>query len=281
MKDGRLSSASSRVGHEHQLAYQPPRSQSTERPYTLPTSPRNRFIYFCVNELYVEAKQILKHTLSSCPLTADDVEIHSVSWSSGGGSREGAHILTAKRKCTRRVIKVTPDMVSAEIRKLRAPNMTLVAGNLFDTFLICLVEYGTIQWRSHSVDSDLVVFSDYSSEDGELLPHKFCHTRHFVDNSISLYTCSCDIFRAIQSVAGGLAGGDQIETIIPEGLTCMHCQFLGKVAGIIFDDCEPAESTPLSRKIKQAVQSVHLGVTVLLMGKTHKYFCETSICAYN
>lgn len=173
-------------------------------------------------------------------------------------------------------MKVTGDMVRAKIVKYRAPNMTLLAGDVFDNFMHRLVEYGTIQWRLHTPDSNLVVFSDYSSEDGELLPTQFCHTCQFTLDEQAVFTCSCDVSRAIKSVGGCVTGTDEMENIIPQSLTCMHCQVLARILPEALPMIErlPTQqphSTALSRKVQQAVTSINLGVSELVKGIAQKY----------
>jgi hypothetical protein len=214
-KDGRISSKTTKIGLLRRLAYQQVKDMDEDveedSPTHLPASPRNRLIYFSVNNRQTQRHTLLQHTFVKSPLPSA-----SNSCNSHNFDLPDSDCLPPRktRRQTARVVKVTAQSIRDQ--QVCAANQSLLHTGAFCNFKLKLVEVGSLFWRCHTDTKDIFIMNEYS-EHGEIVPNNFvevCLTRDHV-------FCSCETYRVISSIAH-----QEEEHSIPTGLLCMHCRFV-------------------------------------------------------
>ncbi|XP_064627662.1 uncharacterized protein LOC135487619 isoform X2 [Lineus longissimus] len=205
-----LSKSTSRIGYLRYLSYVPSTiiTEETTVPLQLPSSPRNRYIYFEMKGQAIMRNSTLKHFFhpvsSQLPVPNEELYFPDIV------------PLKKTRKITQRIVKITQQTLQHQLA-VCAPTTAILNFHPYLNFKLKLVELGAIFWRYHSPEEDCFILNEYG-EDGEIVPNSFCSVT--VEDDI--VRCSCDIYRIIATIANL----DHDNDIIPDGLLCMHCRFV-------------------------------------------------------
>lgn len=264
-------SETTRVGYQTYMAFQPLREEK-EHPLMLPSSARNRFIYFVVNRRSSDVRRTLRHIFSG----PTDVSYQSV-------DPTAAPVRT--RQYAHRVVKVTPQTLAESAQHVpTSSSMTLVHSGMYKSFKQKVVEGGTLYWRIHDQDQDLLAISAYSSDTGELLPQSFEHVQRLVDGNEVLYVCTCPTYGMILSMGSEALNADDV---LSEDVTCMHCRFIREeiepYVEDLFNNAADNNASRIRQKLVEAKVSIGTGVVQLNKGPCTLKFSvrsrETSTCS--
>jgi hypothetical protein len=189
------SQSTTRIGFLRHLSFQAPYQASH-----IPSSPRNRFIYFENNNNYHNRQVTLNNYFGSHPEPpATNVEYNEPLFPDQPARKT--------RKITQRTIKVTAQTLKDY--QLCAPNQVIFVTNAYSNFKLKIVEVGSLFWRLHSDREDYFIMNEYC-ENGEIVPNSF----------EEVVVCSCETYRVISAIAC-----QDEDDVIPYGLLCMHCHF--------------------------------------------------------
>ena len=100
---------------------------------------------------------------------------------------------------------------------------------LFHCFREELITGGTIQWRLHEEEMDVVVLSDYDHTTGILIPCSFVHVTSIQNGDQRLVSCECSSYKLIQKAAlinSNMEG--EGDFFLEDKMTCMHCRFFNE-----------------------------------------------------
>ena len=235
----------------------------------IPTSPRNRLMYFTLNEQEKDLQSCIARITAtdrgdqayfSDPVPQDAAE----EFDEGPPTKK-------RRKHAGRVLRV-PTSDLQEVLDIGALNYNS-SRKLFTTFSEQLVADGDIQWRDHQDDQDTVVLPDYDPETGEMLPCSFVHVTSFLSETGDLLMrCTCKIYNLLQKTILHklpLQPGVDGEDFLAESNTCMHCRFFKSnlrtcVVSIGESDRAGLTLSLLQKKVKQSLPGVN--DPVLLLG---------------
>lgn len=197
---------SSKRGLLTYLSYQAPRdsSQPDSQPSHLPSSHRNRFIYFVANARSDDLAVLLRYVFSRPSLYEELPESLEV-------PRKRV------RQSTHRVVKITREKLLGCL----PANTSCLRLKTYEHFRSKLIEVGTILWRLHTPSKEYFIMSSYSDH-GEIVPNSFAEVVYSHQDGV--VSCSCDTYRVISSVAQQDDRSDEL--VLPEGILCMHCRFL-------------------------------------------------------
>ena len=227
--DGQKSCSNIHVNLHDHLLYHPSCEDNDDnlRVTYLPKSPRNRLMY------YIHADNMYEHSL-----IATISQLLKIDRNEECATPQNEHIEEEiqpprkRRKYSPRILKVTPEMLC---NKMQLPvegihNSIQTNNTIYHTFSQEVVTNGTIKWRVHSERQDTVLINDYSSSTGSLSLTSFVHVTQKQSESNSetfLLKCTCDVYKAIQSVAISNSSGnmDIDDIVLDHSLTCMHCRF--------------------------------------------------------
>lgn len=227
------------VRQGQQLLYDPNAEANDQMVFIrshIPTSPRNRLMYFitCPNQYEKTMKKTISKLLE-CDLSESNV-MPDLLYSSDDDDtaepppkrrKQGARLVTVQRK-------EFSDSVGIKLDKLL--NSANTNRGLYKSFSEQLVTDGTIQWRSHDDDMDIVVMSDMNPDTGYLKPSNYVHVTSMTDNTGEvLLKCTCAIYKMIQrSEKKKVVNAPEPhfeqsenpeESILASNFTCMHCRF--------------------------------------------------------
>ena len=223
----------------------------------LPTSPRNRLIYFLSNDAYSHnVPPLIKHLLHlDMPENIDD-------------RQEQPPPMKKRRKQAVKLTRVTNEALlecmGTDVDSLRDLNQANPARTLYQGFQETLLSIGTIKWRLHDVEKgiDVCVMSDYRPDNGILQPSNFVHVtcaKQLIGEPI--IKCTCAIYQVFKRAAKQnvpivpfVDGEDEgEEEVYPEGSkTCMHARFYYDFLYNAYD--EAVEQAPTITKPIQMVQ---------------------------
>lgn len=240
----------------------------------LPTSPRNRLMYFvtCPN-MYVKTMKNTITKLLNCDLSETNV-MPDLLYSSDEDvepppkrRKQGARLLTVQKKDL-------SDSVGVNLEKLL--NSAETNRDLYKCFSEQLVTDGAIQWRSHDDDMDIVVMSDYNPDTGYLKPSSYVHVTSKTDNTGEvLLKCTCAIYQMIKRSAKKAVNVpepqfEQIENLEEEVLdsvfSCMHCRFFREHLAQCFESFSqhPNSLTAPEKLVKESL--AFMAEPVILLG---------------
>lgn len=262
--DGQLSVCSTRRGLLTYLSYQAPRDNSRPdlQPSHLPSSHRNRFVYFVTNARLDGRARLLKYIFGSraqhTPTLYEELPETSI---------ENVVPRKRVRQTGHRVVKITKDKLLGRL----ADNTSSLRPNTYEHFRSKLVELGTILWRLHTPSKEYFIMSNYSDH-GEIVPNSFAEVLYSRQDGV--VSCSCDTYRVISSVAQQEDRSDEL--VLPEGILCMHCRFFQEeIAHHIAELVEGTfvASSSLHQKLLDAKRSMNLPVVKLTSSTegTQKY----------
>lgn len=248
----------------HHVGYLQTLSARDETSKHLPYSPRNRLIYFIVEddgERLVELLQSIQQTHS-----------HTETHDAAACDEPVPHLPAKRRRYTHRVVQVTAAMLTDQLHLHHAPSADSMAtqdSSLFEDFQVALVEQGDIHWRLHSSDKDIILMNAYNPESGSLSPVSFVHVIIIHDEVEPLFLCECPIYKLLQQMVGN---NDSEVALV--GTTCMHCrfakEFIVPMEGELFNapgpNTGPSTVTTLKQKMLQACRSI--GSAVIQVGAT-------------
>ncbi len=227
----------------------------------LPTSPRNRYIYFLMKHRFLDAKNILVHIFKQSP---PETVYHPV---------DTTEPPAKSRRVGSRVIKITPSLLHQVLGQVpSASSMTLVMPTMFQSFKQSIIEGGVLKWRVHTPETDILVMNDYSPETGELLPQGFVHVARHASGPI--YSCTCHIYRMLLAIGTNNIAQDET---LSEDMTCMHCRFMTEVVEPHLPSFFPTHctqsphETPIARRIQGSLSAINVGVEPLTEGVTSKF----------
>lgn len=266
--DTKYRSTSTGVGFDHFTAYQPVvRHETREHAITLPTSARNRFIYFMMKDQVRDCRNVLRYVFD--PPSAE----------SGGVSDEQPYAapigqpqaaVPRSRRYRNRVVKIT----AADLQSSLPKNMSLYKPAwCYEGFKNTVVEIGVFSWRIHSPFLDVIAMNDYSSGSGEMLPQSFVHVTRLSEEGETFYSCNCVTYSLLLSMGpSGLPDGD----LLPDNVTCMHCRFFREEVeprmDLIHLQRAVSDRSPVFLKLQNSLQSLGLGVLQLTTGSGTQKF---------
>jgi hypothetical protein len=246
----------------------------------LPTSSRNRLIYFLANSNCQQARKLAIHLVEPLMLSTvthvDDVDSdeHPVT-SYSSGDLHAASGPPAKR--ARRVVSLS----QSDLQHALAPNMLVKhSSQQYTSFRERLICDGRFCWRCHSVDGDIFLLNEYCPQTGEFLPACFAHVTRTSDGSEPVYMCSCSIYTFLQQKAIASLADKSVDNIAVRGLTCMHCRFVAeeveqKIDLLLQGSLLP--STPINQKLIDSQLTLNNGV--VLVSNSNAAALKFSVCA--
>lgn len=229
--DGQVSTGTFHVNlHEHFL-YHPScdLSDGCLREKHLPKSPRNRLMYYILNEdIYPGLAQATVKEL----VKIDTAKELSSFYNTSEGNEEPP--LKKRRKHSSRVLALTADILCNSLGMEPSCIKNCADSNraLYTVFSEQLKTCGVIIWRQYSSLQDTAVMSDYDCRSGALCPSSYVHvTCTLLSENCEenyLLKCSCQTYNIMQNIAvTNMASSLPCEYSILDhaSITCMHCRF--------------------------------------------------------
>ncbi len=190
----------------------------------LPASPRNLLMFFHLNEstrLFPTIISLLRY---------DREEIETLVFVPEGREDDG------EKECRQPPVKrrrYTPRVISAQAQDLLegmpegVVNRAACDRSRFTRFCEELTAHGTIQWRKHSMEEDVLIMSDYCESTGKLKSLDYVHiTASHHEPGTLLIKCDCKVYKFMQSTAlKKLHLSLHENSVLDENFTCMHCKF--------------------------------------------------------
>ena len=236
----------------------------------LPTSPRNRLIYFFMNESYTHhVWPLIKHILNK-DLGFD----HPVN--------DSENTQPPRKKRRKQAVKLTTvtneallESLGMDVEALRELNQANPNRKLYQNFEESLLLQGTINWRYHDSETDVCVMTDYNSSTGILQPCNFVHVT-CAKQSIGepLLKCTCEIYKVFKRAAKQKTslvpddGFGEDDDVYPNSKkTCMHCRYYREHLYNAFDEANSAGTIP-STSVKMVQKSLqHYKTPIQLIGQ--------------
>ena len=265
---GQVSASSSHVNlHEH-LMFHPScdTNENNLREKYLPKSPRNRLMYYIINE-HIYSKTAITATLKQLiEIDEGSKQISSLCETTTGEEDGPPH--KKRRKVAHRIVKLTPDILCDALKMTLSSHTSSRHRSLYSIFTQQLITDGLISWRHHSSMKETVVLSDYDTTTGVLLPLSYVHVNCITTNEAPGYilTCSCNMYELMKSAAISKSSfvDDDTTVLDHETLTCMHCRFYKEHLHQFKDSLHIIDSsTSLRDKIKQSLEFMNNPVVLL------------------
>ena len=241
----------------------------------IPTSPRNRIMYYASMQASVRDVDIIGLPQSvKTLLKADNPREEGTESEDGMPDVEVQQPPRKKRKHSTRLITATRQMISEEVHEDLDSILNCASNqrSLYTKFTEELVNEGIIRWRLHEGNWDICVMTDINSSTGALVPNAFAHVS-CKKSSLGeiLLRCSCAIYNLIQRAAHqGVELCPEEEGILDENLTCMHCRFFREY---LMDAYEKLgrQNTGLSRVMSKVQESLqYMNNPVQLLGGVYE-----------
>ena len=201
-----LSCPDGKVKLLQQLSYQAPQldeeAEELLAPEQLPLSFRNRVIYFSVTNNHRRLKELVDYCLGP--------EVHQYP----DTAYEPTAVFHPRRKKFQLV-----RLDEEQLGELGFANNMATPLTCYQAFKSQLLSAeGTIAWRFHSSEQDIILLNSYSSKDGVWLPSTYSHlcVHHFDDGNVLM--CDCEMYKILAAQATG-------EALDSSGITCMHARF--------------------------------------------------------
>ena len=189
----------------------------------VPTSPRNRLMYFTTSgnhdTFLSTVQQLIAVEMGKQPMLVGE---------------ENAEVVEAPPRKKRRhagakLLKLNKVSLSEELGLDLDTELNCQDENrrLFSKFAEQIASDGVIQWRQHSEESDVVVLNDYDPSTGSLMPSSFVHVSATkAEDGELLVHCTCETYNMIQKALVQkyhlLPGSD---SLLDVSNTCMHSRF--------------------------------------------------------
>ena len=253
---GRLIDPQGNVGYNQHILHNPGK-------HNIPTSPRNRLMYYITMDSSSAPPLLVKRYLSLDRRHEDgDIQFQE--------PENQPIFCRKKRKHQKRIVTVTLKDLSEDYGQ--DLNSLLNSGkqnrNLYHRFKEQLVLEGMIKWRHHDENKDVCIITDYNPTNGNLLPGSYVHVmRQFDFHGNPIISCTCDIYKHLRGVAYNQQTPAQNEQLFPDtSITCMHCRYFS-------DELEQAyttlqnHNTDLPWALKQVHDSLQfMNSTIQLIG---------------
>jgi hypothetical protein len=243
----------------------------------LPTSPRNRLIYFTGNECPNKVRSIIDHLLKVDQRVNEPVGMDA-------SSAEQPPAKKAKRTYKARVLAASPQEVSQQLGVEFPVAQNRASGHrtLFTRFSEDLTTIGYIQWVSTSPTRNLIVMNDYCPTTGDLLPQKFV-LLDTEEGDLNLGAkCSCTNYKQLETCVGvELQLDEEVFLAINPGnnrsTSCMHCRYYGQYLKGTLDQIN-IDSSNLSHVQQKVYDSIStMGDPVLILGGLNPH-STTKLC---
>ena len=186
------------VNYIEHLLYDPDAKENVNgdmiRKY-IPTSPRNRLMYFLVVGhvqlwtliKYLQTCDSQTHTHGLQEDIADEIELFP----------------PAPKKCKQgpRIVSVTARSIVEEVGADLNNVLNSADSNrtIYKIFKEQLVTEGIIRWRYHNDTTDVCIMNDVNTSTGFMMPNSFVHiTSHAQEDQDPIIKCTCAIFDLIQ-----------------------------------------------------------------------------------
>ena len=164
----------------------------------IPTSPRNRLLYFISTGQDVQLYHLVKYLLW-CEKEKD--EQYTIDHDEDESSIEPPR---KKRKQSARMVSVSRMAIFAEVGEDMETGLNKANSSrtIYTNFTEQLLADGIIKWRFHSENKDICVMNDYNPTTGLLMPQGFVHvTCTAFHGDQMLIHCTCSIFNLIKRAA--------------------------------------------------------------------------------
>jgi hypothetical protein len=230
----------------------------------LPSSPRNQIMYFAYNKSKASSDRLtstINHLLkydrkevdSLLPLETDEPQFSQ----------------PAKcRRCRSKMINVTSESFLEHVGVEQVTNYAPEYRDIYTCFCEELTVDGTIQWRKHTPEEEVVVMSAYSPSTGKMLPLSYVQiTASRNDESTLMVKCTCLTYEKIK--CAGLKGiylEESEDAVLNCGhLTCMHCRFYKNKLDNCIDAMKDMNTTSnVLTKVQQSL--AQMGNPIVLLG---------------
>ena len=215
---GRLIDPQGNIGYNQHILHNPGK-------HNIPTSPRNRLMYYITMDSSSAPPLLVKRYLSidkkehHGEMQIDEVEYQPI-------------VRRKKRKHQKRIVQITLKDLSQDCGEdlNSILNSAQQNRNLYDRFKEQLVLEGVIKWRHHDSKKDVCIITDYNPTNGNLVPGSFVHvTREFDFQKNPIISCTCDIYKHLIGVAYNQNQAQDNEQLFPDtSITCMHCRYFSE-----------------------------------------------------
>ena len=215
---GRLIDPQGNIGYNQHILHNPGK-------HNIPTSPRNRLMYYITMDSSSAPPLLVKRYLSidkkehHGEMQIDEVEYQPI-------------VRRKKRKHQKRIVQITLKDLSQDCGEdlNSILNSAQQNRNLYDRFKEQLVLEGVIKWRHHDSKKDVCIITDYNPTNGNLVPGSFVHvTREFDFQKNPIISCTCDIYKHLIGVAYNQNQSQDNEQLFPDtSITCMHCRYFSE-----------------------------------------------------
>ena len=162
-----------------------------------------------------------------------------------------------KRKYTpRTVVSGKPQDLFEKNSDYEKAKSSVPQRSLYTLFTETMLTRGTIVWRNHTGEKDLIVLSDYCEKSGQVKALDFVHVEaSYPDVETVLMTCSCKIYKYMQGRALKMAHLQRSQdAVLDENFTCMHCRFFKEFMYPIRNSFgDPERTSQLHQKIQSSL----------------------------
>ena len=237
----------------------------------LPGSPRNRIMYFIIEDYSSSLYNLVKHLVNKDNGAIEEhPEIHQIDHENQ--DLQDAQLPPRKKKrISPRTVAVAPSAISkaAGVDLNELLNSAQQNRTLYTKFKEQLITEGVIKWRSHEERKDIAVLSDINTLTGNIVPNSFVHVTSVKDFSgEQIITCTCSIYKMIQRAAHQENPIFPQEEILPDAsFTCIHCRYFKEKLLNAYNEASNVQCTNLPKPIEMVRDSLHIiGKEVFLLG---------------
>ena len=214
----------------------------------LPTSPRNRLIYFISMGRRADALRLLQY-LTHPPVNSQD------------NLSESTDIpLKRRRVAGPKVVKVTQETLTSEVE-------VEVNRSQFQQFSENIILRGSIIWRSHNDSADTFILNDYDVHSGEFIPNSFVELN--VTRDTDTLECSCKSYSFLVHMAEHAGDYLHEQSLVlnhssSSSLTCMHCVFYNNYLRSCIENNSETITHPATHvEMKVVKDKINDGVVIL------------------
>ena len=244
------------------------------RPKHLPVSPRNQMIFYRQNQGYTTRyRQTLCYLLKDDLKQADIVKFQPQPECSLGTQydfEDDYDQRSRSRRYTTRVLKGDPRDLFEEAARYETVRSSVPQISLYNMFTQSILTTGTIVWRRHCGETDIVAMSDYCCRTGQLKSLDFVHVVAQYppgDPEDVLISCSCKIYKHMQSKALRKQHLESSEdAVLDATFTCMHCRFFKEYMYPIRNNFgDPDRTSQIHKKLQSDLDQMNN--PIVLLGK--------------
>ena len=254
----------------------------------IPTSPRNRLMYFlkCDDQTHsfmAVLRKLLEYDRFGESVVPADTVFRS------DFEIDDSQPPPEKRRRRRRGIRAVAVPLhslsrSVNVEESSVRNSAQQQRNIFIEFMEQMAsDTGTIQWRFHDADEDVVVMSDINPLSGSISPNSFVHVSALIEDEGELFIkCTCAIYETVQRAAKQEIDlfPTGVEVVLDKDSTCMHCRLyrekLVHCIPTILDTLDKTTLPPLFHKVYHGLD--RQDTPILLLGDVfHKGTTKFSV----